>query len=158
MASKWILLTDADRENIKFHCKVGSPLYKKMEKAEKRIKISSAKGKGRNLQQWLCEEISKLTGIPYTPGDDQSLIASRPMGQHGLDVILRGEALKAFPYSVECKSSEQLELVETIEQAKANEYKGTHWLILHKRKAIAKPIVIMEWNTFKGVLRERGSV
>lgn len=152
MASKWVLLTDKDRENILEGISIGGATYKKIEALDKRIKVSSAKGKGRNLQMWVCEQISKLLNIPFVQSDDSSLIASRPMGQHGLDCILRGEALKRFPYSIECKNSEQLDLVGTINQAKANEAKGTHWLIVHKRKALAKPIVIMEWDTFIGAL------
>jgi len=152
MASKWVLLTDKDQEAIEWYCPAGSPLHKKILQAKKRIKVSSAKGKGRNLQYWICEQISKFTGIPYKQSDDQCLIHSREMGQHGQDIILRGDALKLFPYSVESKSSEQLDLVGTIEQAKANTYAGTNWLIVHKRKALAEPIVIMEWETFMEAL------
>lgn len=152
MASKWILLTDKDREAIAKFLDPSSATYKKIMQAEKRIKVSSAKGKGRNLQYWICEQISKFTGIPYKQSDDQCLIHSREMGQHGQDIILRGDALKLFPYSVESKSSEQFDLVGTIEQARANTYAGTNWLIVHKRKALAKPIVIMEWETFMEAL------
>ena len=72
-------------------------------KKKKRIKISSAKAKGRNLQKWVCGKISKLLNIPW--GKDE-LIASREMGQSGTDVRLIGEALEKFPYSVECKWQE----------------------------------------------------
>lgn len=126
-------------------------------KTQKKITVSSAKSKGRNLQQWVCQKISELTGIPYVQSDDQCDIHSREMGQHGMDVVLRGEALKKFPYSVECKSSESLDLVGTIEQAKNNTYKGTDWLIVHKRKALASPIVIMAWEAFEKLYRREGN-
>lgn len=131
-----------------------SRISRKLEKATQRIKVRSAKQKGLNLQKWVCEEISEMTGIEYDQSSDQSEISSRPSGQHGTDVILRGEALKQFPYSVECKSSESLNLVETIDQSKANVVKGTDWLIVHRRKAIPDPIVIMDWKTFKKLLRK----
>lgn len=149
MPSKWINLTDKERELIS---KVVPSLAKKME--HKKIKVSSAKGKGRNLQHWVCDRITKITGIPNSQEDD-ALIRSRDMGISGTDVILIGEAQKKFPFSVECKNSEQLDLVGTIVQAKANEKEGTDWLIVHKRKAISNPIVIMDWDTFEKLLESK---
>lgn len=35
-------------------------LIKKFENAEKKIKVSSAKGKGRRLQYWVCDRIAKI--------------------------------------------------------------------------------------------------
>jgi hypothetical protein len=146
MPSKWINLTDDERKQIKE--KIPS-LAKKME--HKKISVSSAKAKGRNLQHWVCERISKILNLPYAQADDQCLIHSREMGISGLDIVLRGEAFKAFPFSIECKSSEQLNLVDTIEQASANCIKNTDWLIVHRRKAIPNPIVIMSWETFERI-------
>jgi hypothetical protein len=149
MPNKWVNLTDADREEIK-SCVSSASLKKKME--HKKITVASAKGKGRNLQHWVCERISSITGIPCGQ-DDDSLIKSREMGQHGTDVILRGEAQKAFPFSIECKNSEQLSIVDTIEQVKANKKEGTDWLIIHKRKALSNPIVIIDWDTFERLVK-----
>ena len=70
---------------------------------KKRISVASAKDKGRRLQQWTCEQISKITGIPWGYEDDKE-IQPRIMGQKGVDVILRGDALSLFPFSIECKS------------------------------------------------------
>lgn len=146
MPNKWINLTDKERETISHALPA---LAKKME--HKKISVSSAKAKGRNLQHWVCERISKILGLPYVQSDDQCLIHSREIGQHGIDVVLRGEAFKAFPFSIECKSSEQLNLVDTVEQASDNCIKGTDWLIVHRRKAIPNPIVIMSWEAFEKV-------
>ena len=54
---------------------------------KRRIKPSSAKAKGRSLQQWVCQKISDLLGIEW--GKDE-LIASREMGQSGTDIRLLG--------------------------------------------------------------------
>jgi len=142
MPNVWVNLSDADREEIASKI---PRLSKKME--HKKIKVASAKGKGRNLQHWVCERISEMTGIPYSQ-DDDSLIRSREMGQAGVDIVLRDKAAERFPFSIECKSSEQLNLVETVEQAKRNNLPEREWLIVHKRKAIPNPIVIMDWDTF----------
>jgi hypothetical protein len=148
MPSVWVNLTDADRKAIAE--KIPS-LAKKME--HKKIKVSSAKGKGRNLQYWVCERIADITGIPWVQSDDNCEIHSREIGLHGQDIVLRGEAAKKFPFSIECKSSEQLNLVETIAQASSNNIPGREWLIVHKRKAIPNPIVVMDWKTFEWIWR-----
>lgn len=118
-----------------------------------RISIQSAKAKGRNLQKWVCKQISNLTGIPWGSEDDK-LIQSRPMGQSGSDVVLREGALKAFPYSVECKSAETFNLVKTVEQAKQNMYPNTDWLIVYKRKSFKQPVVILESEVFFNLLKK----
>ena len=119
------------------------------------IKIRSAKDKGMRLQKWVCQKIAKILGIEYNSQDDQCLIHSRTCGLSGVDIILRGEAIKRFPYSIECKSSEKLNLLGTIRQAKSNQVDGTDWLIVYKRKAFKKPIVIMDWDAFQNLVEER---
>jgi hypothetical protein len=128
-------------------------IIKKFHRALTPIKIASRKGKGRELQKWVCERISELIRIPYNQQDDACLIHSREMGQAGCDIILRGEALKKFPFAIECKSSESLSLTEAIQQAQANQGKIWTWLVIHKRKAFKEPIVIMEWQTFEDLFK-----
>lgn len=113
--------------------------------------IQSNKAKARNLQKWVAERLSLLSGIPWGPEDEKE-IQSRPMGQQGVDVILRGEAAERFPYSFECKSGESFQLVKSIEQARANEKKERPWIIVHKRKKFRNPIVMMDWDTFADLL------
>jgi len=63
------------------------------------MKTSSCKAKGRRLQQLVAQKISEAIGLPC--GKDQP-IESRPMSGGGVDIRLDREALKLFPYSVEC--------------------------------------------------------
>ena len=115
-----------------------------------RIKPSSAKAKGRELQQWTCQKISDLLDIPW--GKDE-LIASREMGQNGTDIRLIGEAQERFPFSVECKNQETWAIPQWIRQAQANQKKGTHWLLVAKRNR-TKPVVIMDAVVFFRYLQE----
>ncbi len=117
----------------------------------KKILPSSAKAKGRALQKWVCQQISDLLGIPW--GKDE-LIASREMGQPGVDVRLVGEAQKRFPFSVECKWQESWSIPSWIEQAKANQKDGTDWLLFTKRSR-EDAVVIMSAALFFKLLRER---
>jgi hypothetical protein len=87
---------------------------------KRRIKRRSAKDKGRNLQNRIAQYISNLLKIPYGHSDD-NLIESRLMGQAGTDIILRGEAINLFPYSIEAKSSEKWDVPGAIRQAKRNQ-------------------------------------
>lgn len=160
MANKWVNLTDAERGFILNAIAPGAnpaarSLQKKMMDAGKRIAISSAKGKGRALQQWVCARIADMLGLPFDNQDDQCLIHSREMGQAGVDVILRGEAFTRFPYDVECKSTEGFSLVATVKQAEANTKAGRDWLIVHKSKALSEPVVLMRFGAFESLFRER---
>lgn len=42
------------------------------------------------------------------------------MGQHGVDIILRGKVARKFPFDIECKSCESLSIPEWIRQTKQN--------------------------------------
>lgn len=113
----------------------------------RRITVTSAKGKGRWLQQWACDQVSKLLGISWGYEDDE-LIQPRIMGQKGVDVILKDEALENFPFSIECKSSEAWAIPAAIRQARRNQKKDTEWLLIMKRKEFQNPVVIVDANVF----------
>lgn len=113
--------------------------------------VRSNKTKGKNHQNWVCKRLSLISGIPWGPEDEKE-IQSRPMGQQGVDIILRGEAAERFPFSFECKSGESFQLVKSIEQARQNEKPGRPWIITHKRKKFRNPIVMMDWDTFEKLI------
>ena len=104
----------------------------------------SRKAKGARLQNWIRDKISEVTGI--RAGKDE-LIASRPMGQSGTDIILIGEAAKKFPFSVEAKNQENFSLAKWVEQARANQKEGTDWLLIMGKNRF-KPIVCMDADAF----------
>lgn len=135
------------------NCEISRKILKKLERAEKRITTSSAKAKGRNLQYWVCERLSKLFNVEYNQSDDNSLIQSRPMGQHGTDIIIRGELEKKFPFDIECKAQESLSIPNWVNQAKTNCKNNHKWLLVFKKKSISvEPMVIMDWYTFENLL------
>lgn len=108
------------------------------------IKISSAKAKGRRLQNWAAEKISKLLNMPW--GKDE-MIAPREMGQSGTDVRLIGPARDLFPFSIECKSQEKWSIPSWIKQAQTNELKDTYWLLVCK-KNFCDPVILMDAEKF----------
>ena len=64
------------------------------------MKTSSAKAKGRKLQQWFTNVL--IEGLSLNEED----LESRPMGSQGEDIIMGRESREQFPYSIECKNQE----------------------------------------------------
>ena len=116
---------------------------------KKRIKVSSAKSKGRNFQKDIAKRISLLIGLPH--GKDE-VIESRPMGQSGVDVRLTADAKDRFPWSVEVKAQEKVNIWKAIKQAKENQMSGTDWIVFLKRSRI-DPIVVLDIDVFFDLLR-----
>lgn len=125
----------------------------KLERSEKKIKTSSAKGKGRNLQYWVCERIARMFNIRFVQSDDTCLVHSREMGQHGTDICLRGELYDKFPFDIECKAQESLSIPDWVRQARTNSKEGRRWLVVFKKQTIGgEPLVLMDWSTFEGLV------
>ncbi len=153
--SKWICLDEKEvdiainelSKNI-FDPKI-EKIILKLNRTKNTISVSSRKQKGRLLQYWCSERIAKLFNVKYEQGNDSSEVSSRPMGQHGTDIILRGKVKKLFPFSIETKSSESMSLPAFIKQAKDNTEKGNEWMVVYRSRMINDPVVIIEWNTFE---------
>lgn len=122
---------------------------------KKTISRSSAKSKGRNLQQWTCKMISLFTDLSW--GKDEE-IASREMGQSGADVRMSPNARRLFPFTLECKSGNQWNLPAAIKQCQANLYPDTEWMIVLDRPSQIKderipPIVVIDGEVFFQILQ-----
>ncbi len=74
----------------------------------------SAKAKGRRLQAEVAAAIAAALGLP--PQD----VRPAAGGENGADVKLSAEAARRFPFSVECKNCERLNLWQALHQAEAN--------------------------------------
>ena len=94
------------------------------------MKPQSAKAKGRRLQQQFRELLIEELGIH--PED----IESRSMGAGGEDLIMARAARQKFPYSIECKNVEKLNVWEAYKQAEEN-------------SKDYEPVVVMKKNNYK---------
>ena len=94
------------------------------------MKTQSAKAKGRRLQQWIRDILIEKLNVH--PED----IESRSMGAGGEDLIMARAARELFPYSVECKNQEKLNIWSALEQAEGN-------------KGVSKPVLIFKRNRSK---------
>lgn len=97
---------------------------------------SSAKAKGRRLQQWVRDKL--IEALDIHPED----IESRSMGAGGEDLIMARAARLKFPHSIECKNVEKLNIWEAYEQASANS--GDYEPIVIMKKNGKKPLVVVD--------------
>ena len=122
-------------------------------KKKKRISVQAAKTKGRNLQKWTCEQISKIFNIPWGYEDEKE-IQPRIMGQSGTDVVLRGEAFEKFKFDIECKNQETWKVPEYIRQARKNTRKDRDWLLILKRNEFHNKIAVLDAEVFFKLIEE----
>lgn len=104
------------------------------------MRPQSAKAKGRKLQQWVRDKLIELLDVH--PED----IESRSMGAGGEDLIMARAARQKFPYSIECKNVEKLNVWEAYEQAKAN--CGDYEPLVVMKKNNKKPLVVIDAEFF----------
>ena len=110
------------------------------------MKTQSAKAKGRRFQQWVRDKLVESLGIH--PED----IESRSMGAGGEDLIMARAAREKFPYSVECKNQERLNLWEACSQAESN--CGDYQPIVFLKKNNHKPLVLVDADYFVGLHKD----
>lgn len=108
------------------------------------MKPQSAKAKGRNLQKAVRDELLKRA--PQLEADD---IRSTSMGASGVDILLSPAARKIFPYSIECKAQESLNIWTALEQAEEN--KGDHTPLLCFKRNRTEIYVALKLEDFLNV-------
>ena len=110
------------------------------------MKPQSAKAKGRRLQQETRQTL--IEELDIHPED----IESRSMGAGGEDLIMARAARAKFPYSVECKNQEKVNVWKSYEQAKAN--CGDYEPVLFMKKNNSKPLVVVDAEFFVNLFGE----
>ena len=104
------------------------------------MKTQSAKAKGRRFQQWVRDKLIEVLDIH--PED----IESRSMGAGGEDLIMARAAREKFPYSVECKNQEKINLWESYNQARQNSKNHEPVVILKRNNS--KPLILVDAEYF----------
>ena len=98
----------------------------------------SAKAKGRRLQNEIREILLEHFG-DRLEGDD---IKTAVMGESGEDLKLSPAARRLFPYSVEAKNQEKLNIWSALEQAEKNCKPETDPLLIFKRNRSKMYVVL----------------
>lgn len=113
------------------------------------MKPSSAKAKGRKLQQWVRDAVLRL--FPQLEPDD---VRSTSMGANGEDVLLSPAARRLFPYSIECKNLNKIAVYNYYEQAVSNCPKGSEPLLIIKQNR-SKPLAVVDAEYFMEKMEKR---
>ena len=104
------------------------------------VKPQSAKAKGRRLQQWVRDLL--INKLDIHPDD----VESRSMGAGGEDLIMARAARKKFPYSIECKNQEKINIWKSYFQAQENS-KDYEPIVVIKRNN-HKPLLLVDAEHF----------
>ena len=109
------------------------------------MKTQSAKSKGRKLQQWMRNLLIEKLEI------HQEDIESRSMGAGGEDLIMSKAARNKFPYSIECKNQERMNIWSAWEQANGN--KGIYEPLVVIKKNGIRPLVVLDAENFLEMIK-----
>mgnify|MGYP001450828796 FL=1 len=104
------------------------------------MRTQSKKAKGRRLQQWVRDLL--IEKLEVHPED----IESRSMGAGGEDLIMARAAREKFPYSIECKNQESVNLWKSYEQAQENSKDYEPVVVLKRNNS--KPLVLVDAEYF----------
>lgn len=110
------------------------------------MKPQSAKAKGRKLQQWFRDLLIKILN------SNTEDIQSTSMGAGGEDIKMASIVRAKFPYSIECKNQEKLNIYKAYDQAKANSSDYEPLLVIKKNQK--KPLVVLDAEHFVNLYRE----
>lgn len=110
------------------------------------MKTSSAKQKGRKLQQWVRDEIIKV--FPELTLSD---VRSTSMGASGEDVLLSPKARAKFPFSVECKAHAAFSIYTHYEQALSNSTMEAAPLLIIRGNN-KKPLAVVDAKYFINII------
>jgi hypothetical protein len=106
------------------------------------VRPQSAKAKGRRLQQEVRDAI--LATFPELEPDD---VRSTSMGASGADILLSPAARRRFPFTVEAKNRETLNVWEGLAQANKNALPRTAGLLVFRRNNsptyVALPLAVL---------------
>ena len=107
------------------------------------MKTQSAKAKGRRLQQWIRDLL--IEKLEIHPED----IESRSMGAGGEDLIMARAARESFPYSIECKNQEKINIWEAYKQAEDNSKDYEPVVVLKRNNQ--KPLILVDAEYFVNI-------
>ena len=82
---------------------------------------------------------------------DPEDIESRSMGAGGEDLIMSKAARNKFPYSVECKNQEKLNIWSAWEQANGN--KGIYEPLVVIKKNGVNPLIVVDAESFLDMIK-----
>ena len=109
------------------------------------MKTAARKAKGRRLQQWFRDLL--IETLEVDPDDVRSV----SMGAGGEDILMSKAARDRFPFSVECKNTERLNLWAAWDQV--NQNKGIYSPLLVVKRNGSQPLIVIEADIFMELVK-----
>lgn len=107
----------------------------------------SRKAKGRKLQQAIRDAL--LSKAPFLTEND---VRSTSMGASGTDILLSESALKVYPFAIECKAQESIQIWKALEQSESNANEKQRALLCFKRNR-SETYVALKLSDFLDLLQ-----
>ena len=108
------------------------------------MKTSSKKAKGRRLQNLVAEKIQEKFNLP------EADVKPAIMGETGRDIKLSTEAQEQFPFAVECKNVEKLNIWSALKQAEENAGELTPIVVFKRNRS--ETYLVIQFNDFMELL------
>jgi hypothetical protein len=108
---------------------------------------SSAKAKGRKLQQYVRDKLLEI----FPELSDRDVI-STPMGVAGEDIWLSEKANSLFPYSVEAKNQEGLNIWDALNKTEQSNRREAGILVFKRNKS--KVYCAMDFDKFLELIKK----
>lgn len=116
------------------------------------MKTSSAKSKGRALQNLVVKDLRKAYSLDEQVDSlYEGHIQAQLMGASGTDVRLSPTAMEIIPFDIECKNQEKWSVHSWWKQTTANTKDGRVPLLVMKRNR-SEPLVLLSWKDFVRML------
>ena len=112
------------------------------------MKARSAKNKGKRLQNKVRDLILEKFNKQLEPDDVRSIT----MGDSGEDILLSPATRRLFPFSVECKNQEKLNIWSALEQAEDNS--NNHIPLVVFKRNRSKTYAVLEFDSLLKLLNE----
>lgn len=100
--------------------------------------VRARKQKGYDFQKQIAERLREKFGL------EERDIVSTPSSVKGEDLLLSNKAIECFPYGVEVKRQEKLNIWESLKQADINAN-----IMKKKHKTVFKPLLVFKRNRSK---------
>jgi hypothetical protein len=109
----------------------------------------SRKGKARALQNAIAEDLR--ANLPPLGSAD---ISPAIMGSSGMDILLSSRARDQFPFAIECKNQEALNIWEALKQCQTNAEKENLIPLLVFKRARSETYAVLRWEDYLGLVRK----
>ena len=111
------------------------------------MKPRSAKNKGVRLQNWIRDQILET----YHTLESEDV---RPaiMGENGVDIKLTQKAKALFPFEIEAKNVQSINVWKSFDQAESNSGERQALLVIKKNRRAPLAVVDAEW-LFENIIK-----